>query len=105
MNTTDEKELLADVWKAIGNINDPEFGIPVVDLGLIYDVSMLGAQASIKMTLTTEHCPAGDVILRGVKLAAESVSGVQGADVAIVWEPRWTPNMLTVRARELLGWR
>lgn len=103
MSTTDS-ELLSAVQQAIGTVLDPEFGIPVDDLGLIYDLDVRGPEVRIKMTLTTEHCPAGDVIVSGVKAAVGSVPGAEQVSVALVWDPVWTPHMLSARARELLGW-
>lgn len=104
MNATAEEELLTEVRKAIGTVLDPEFGIPVDELGLIYDLRIREGEVSIQMTLTTEHCPAGEVIVSGVKAAVESVPGVRLATVALVWDPGWTPDMLSERAREQLGW-
>jgi len=103
MNTTDD-ELLSAVKTAISTVLDPEFGIPVDGLGLIYDLQIRDGAVSIAMTLTTEHCPAGEVIVGGVRAAVGAVSGVEQVSVALVWDPVWTPNMLSPRARELLGW-
>ncbi|HEY5552329.1 MAG TPA: metal-sulfur cluster assembly factor [Opitutaceae bacterium] len=104
MNAVDKEVLLTEVRKAIGTVLDPEFGIPVDDLGLIYDLRIREGEVSIQMTLTTQHCPAGEVIVNGVKAAVESLPSVRQATVTLVWDPVWTPNMLSARARELLGW-
>jgi metal-sulfur cluster biosynthetic enzyme len=104
MNLTEDELLLSEVRKAIGTVLDPEFGIPVDDLGLIYDLVVHGAEVSIQMTLTTEHCPAGEVIVNGVQAAVESVPGVARVSIELVWDPVWTPHMLSPRAREQLGW-
>ena len=103
MKTNDEA-VLAEVRRAIGTVLDPEFGIPVDDLGLIYDLQIREGEVSIQMTLTTEHCPAGEVIVNGVKTATAALPGVRSATVALVWDPVWTPHMLSPRARDLLGW-
>jgi metal-sulfur cluster biosynthetic enzyme len=103
MSTTDN-ELQSAVQTAIGTVLDPEFGIPVDDLGLIYDLQVRDDAVSIAMTLTTEHCPAGEVIVSGVKAAVESVPGVRIVEVVLVWEPMWMPHMLSPRARATLGW-
>ena len=104
MNLTEDELLLSEVRKAIGTVLDPEFGIPVDDLGLIYDLVVRDSEVSIRMTLTTEHCPAGEVIVNGVQAAVESVPGVRQATVTLAWDPAWTPNMLSPSAREQLGW-
>lgn len=90
---------------AFEQVFDPEFGVSVQDLGLIYDMAV-GADggAKIVMTLTSLYCPAGDVILDGVKSAAERVPGVVRAEVLLVWEPPWTPERLSPAARVQLGW-
>lgn len=89
---------------AFKNVHDPEFGVSVEDLGLIYDIRIDGDVALITMTLTSMYCPAGDVILAGVKAAAEAIPGMARADVTLVFEPLWTPERLSVAARRTLGW-
>ncbi len=77
----------------------------VRDLGLIYGVRVdEGGAVRVTMTLTSFYCPAGEVITEGVKSAVEALAGVSGAEVALVWEPLWTPERLSPVARELLGW-
>ena len=85
-------------------VYDPEFGVSVADLGLIYDVTEKDGHVVVTMTLTSMYCPAGDVILAGVKSAAEAVPGVAQATVNLVWDPLWSPDRLTARARKDLGW-
>lgn len=90
--------------EAFKRVYDPEFGVSIEDLGLVYGVEIEGGRVSVTMTLTSLYCPAGDVILAGVKSAAEAVPGVDEADVRLVWEPAWTPALLSPAAREHLGW-
>ena len=103
MDDPDAEELAARVVSAIHSVYDPEFGIPVDDLGLIYDIAFRGGEVSVSMTLTTQHCPAGDVLVGAVNAVVESVPGVQQVSVSVVWDPVWTPDMLNGRAREMLG--
>jgi metal-sulfur cluster biosynthetic enzyme len=56
------------------------------------------------MTLTSQYCPAGEVILAGIKAAAETVAGVVTVDIKLVWEPAWTPDLLSAAGRKQLGW-
>lgn len=93
-----------EVWKTLSTIPDPEFGVGIVDLGLIYDVRVEGACIHVAMTLTTPSCPAGSMIFSGVKAALEAMPGVEEAKVELVWEPRWTTDMITAAGREHLGW-
>ena len=95
---------LADVRVAAASVADPEFGLSVDDLGLIYDVTIEGSAVSVAMTLTSVYCPAGEVILDGVRAAVAAVRGVTSVDVKLVWEPQWTPEMVSARGREQLGW-
>ncbi len=96
--------LIEQVRQAIARVPDPEFGLSVADLGLIYELVVENHTASIIMTLTSMYCPAGDIILAGVKSAAESVPGINEAWVHLVWEPTWTADRLTPAGREHLGW-
>lgn len=85
-------------------VYDPEFGVSVDDLGLIYDLRLEADVVFVTMTLTSMYCPAGDVIMNGVRAALEAVPGVSRAEVALVWEPTWSPEMLSPEARRTLGW-
>lgn len=93
----------AQVWQALTAILDPEFAISIVDLGLIYSVECLGNEVKVVMTLTTPTCPSGGWIHEGVRAALFEVPGVTKVDVDLVFEPRWTTEMLTESARRLLG--
>lgn len=93
-----------DVWTACARVADPEFGVDVVDLGLIYDVVVDGGRVTLAMTLTTAFCPAGDVIVDGVRAAVGTVVGVTDVEVRLVWDPPWSPEMISARGRAQLGW-
>ncbi len=97
-------ELIDRVHAAVARVPDPEFGLSVADLGLIYDLSVTDGTAKIVMTLTSMYCPAGDIILAGVKAAAETVPGITEARVTLVWDPVWTADMLSPAGRAHLGW-
>ncbi len=96
--------LLPVIQNALEHVYDPEFGVSIADLGLIYDIADDAGHITVIMTLTSMYCPAGEVILAGVKSAVESVTGVVSATVNLVWDPLWTPDRLTTKAREDLGW-
>ena len=93
------------VFKALGTILDPEFGLSIVELGLIYDVNISDEQVTAVMTLTSPYCPAGDVIMGGVRSMLEKIGGGRVIQVQLTWEPRWTPAMMTRAACEELGWK
>lgn len=85
---------------ALRKVYDPEIPVNIHDLGLIYDVTVddHGA-ASIRMTLTTPNCPMAEIIPGQVQAAVAAVEGVTSADVELVWEPTWTPEMMSEVAR------
>lgn len=92
------------VWSVLATILDPEFGLSIVDLGLIYEVATTGRDVAVAMTLTSPGCPAGEMILDGAHTALAGLAGVGEVRVDLVWEPRWTPERLTPEGRAHLGW-
>ena len=96
--------LLTAVRAACASVADPEFGVSVDDLGLIYDITISDRAVVVAMTLTSAYCPAGDVILDGVRAAVAHVPGVASVEVRLVWEPGWTPEMVSAAGRQQLGW-
>ena len=86
---------------------DPEIGINIVDLGLVYDVGLSGdGVAAIRMTLTTPGCPLGGYLTDAIHDTLQAAPGVTDVDVQIVWEPSWDPDeMMSDWAKDQLGWR
>jgi metal-sulfur cluster biosynthetic enzyme len=93
-----------DVWRALATIPDPEFGINIVDLGLIYSVECADGDVHVTMTLTTPTCPSGSWIHEGVQTALQQLPDVKNTKVDLVFDPPWTPEMLSAQARRELGW-
>lgn len=91
-------------WQALTGILDPEFGVSIVDLGLIYSVEAHDGCMRVVMTLTTPTCPSGGWIQEGVRAALQALPDVRQVEVELVFEPQWTPEMLSERARQELGW-
>jgi metal-sulfur cluster biosynthetic enzyme len=91
------------VWDALRTIPDPEFGINIVDLGLIYSVECRDGVVSVVMTLTTPNCPSGSWIYEGTKELLARLPGVNSAEVSMVFDPPWTPEMLSESAQRQLG--
>lgn len=100
-----EKEaMLAQIYKALQYVDDPELGVNVVDLGLIYDVAINEAgYVTITMTLTTPGCPMHESLGEGVGYALEGIPGVTGGEIRLVWEPPWEPSRMTEDGRKMLG--
>ncbi len=92
------------VREALKECFDPEIPVNIVDLGLIYNVEITPTQeAVITMTLTTPGCGMAYQIAMGAKAKAMSVAGVKDAKVTVVWEPKWTPEMMSEAAKKKLG--
>ena len=88
------------VIKALRKIHDPEIPVNIYDLGLIYDVNIdENGAAAVRMTLTTPNCPMAEVIPGQVQAAVAAVDGITEASVELVWEPEWTPEMMSEAAR------
>jgi metal-sulfur cluster biosynthetic enzyme len=94
------KEEILEELKAV---EDPEIGMDVVNLGLVYDVQINGDNVYIKMTMTAPTCPVTPWILSEVQKITENMAGVEMADVELVWEPAWNPSMMSDLARDMLN--
>ncbi|MGW8282639.1 MAG: metal-sulfur cluster assembly factor [Gemmatimonadota bacterium] len=96
-------ELAAEVREALKQVIDPELGLNIVDLGLVYDVQVEEGKAVVSMTLTSPGCPAGPQILGSAQAAAGTVEGVNEAEVNLVWKPFWTQDRIDPAVRAVLG--
>lgn len=90
------------VWEVLYDVEDPEMPISIVDLGLIYGVSVDDGVASVDMTLTYTGCPARDMLLAEVEQSVSAVDGVDEAEITLVWSPGWTVEMVTEAGEESL---
>jgi metal-sulfur cluster biosynthetic enzyme len=101
MNMPDESAVL----DALGTVDDPEAGMNIVALGLVYSVAVSGDEINVAMTMTTAACPVADSLLEQSRaaIAAISPSGTK-VRVALVWEPIWNPSMMSGIAKEFFGW-
>jgi len=86
-------------------IEDPDLGLSLVDMGLIYNIKISGDKIiNIKMTLSSPGCPIGDQIMSSVENYAKAIDGVKDVKVEIVWEPPWDPEtMATDEVKDVLG--
>jgi len=99
----DEDRMIGELWSALQDVADPELHAGIVDLGLVHGVGVSGGKAVIRMTLTSPACPYGPYLLRQVKTAAKAVSGVQDVHVDLVWDPPWSPALMTEDLRIDMG--
>ncbi len=96
------------VWDALKTCFDPEIPVNIVDLGLIYDLSIEptgsgGRAIDVKMTLTAPGCGMGPVIAEDARQKIATLPTVEQAKVHIVWDPQWTPQMISETGRKVLG--
>ena len=94
----------APVMEALRAVIDPELGINLVDLGLVYDVAVSDGIAYITLTVTTPACPLGNYLEDQVRWAVLKLPGILGVEIEVVHEPRWTPALMSDAARRTLGW-
>lgn len=99
-------ELESFIWEVLHEVYDPEVGINIVDLGLVYRIEIEGDDVRVIMTLTTPGCPLHDTITEAVDESIHfNVPYVEKVTVDLVWDPPWSPQMITAAGREELGWR
>ena len=92
------------VRDALATVYDPEIGLDLITLGLIYGVDVSDAGAvDIRMTLTTPGCPMERVIMEGIQHAVSKLNGVTAIGVNLVWDPRWSPDQITPEGQKVLG--
>ncbi len=90
--------------ECLRDVLDPEIGLNIVDLGLVLDASRSVDQIKVQLTLTSRACPLGDLVIAEVRQKiASSFPEVSRVDIRLVWDPAWTPDLITDRGYELLG--
>jgi len=94
-----------DVRRALGTVEDPEAGMSVIELGLVYGIALEHGRVRVEMTMTSPACPAATYIVDEAAAAIRAVAP-EGTDVEVqlVWEPPWTPERMSEAARERFGW-
>jgi metal-sulfur cluster biosynthetic enzyme len=103
--TTELFQMIAvtDVIQKLQTVYDPEIPVNIYDLGLIYNVAVIGTQVYITMTLTTATCPAAAFMPEEVKNVVLELPQVTDVHVDVVYEPRWTRDKMSAAAKEALG--
>src|SRR6476659_4021142 len=92
-----------DVVEALHGVEDPELGMDIVELGLMYDVEVDGPHVKVLHSLTSMGCPAGAMIQEGSHDAAAAVPGAEDVEVELTWDPPWTPDRMSDDAKFILG--
>lgn len=93
------------VLNILHNVIDPEVGVNIVDLGLVYGVEISGNKLRVDLTMTTPACPMSEMILDDARraLAGLAPEGTE-IDLNLVWEPPWNPDKMSENARDHFGW-
>lgn len=105
MPPADLPDTRARVLEALRNVLDPELGVNVLDLGLVYDVTLAGEEVRIDLTMTSPACPLGDVLIADTERTVRRLVPAAGrVEVRLVWQPPWTPERMSEAARRQLGW-
>jgi metal-sulfur cluster biosynthetic enzyme len=92
-----------EVLEALHEVEDPELGMDIVELGLLYDVEVDDARVKVTHSLTSMGCPAGPMIQEGIYEAVQGVPGVEAVEVELTWDPPWTPEKMSEDAKFILG--
>jgi metal-sulfur cluster biosynthetic enzyme len=92
-----------DVTEALRQVFDPELGMDIVELGLVYDVKVDAGKVTVVYSLTSIGCPAGPLIQEQILEAVRDVPGIEDLALELTWDPPWTPERLSEDAKLLLG--
>lgn len=95
----------ADVREALRSVIDPEAGMNIVDLGLVYRIEAAADRIRVEMTMTTPACPVGPMLVDEATAAIRAaLPGIADVAVNLVWEPPWSAAMMSDRAKKHFGW-
>jgi metal-sulfur cluster biosynthetic enzyme len=92
-----------EVIEALRQVEDPELGMDIVDLGLLYDVEVEGPKVKVTYSLTSMGCPAGPLIEQDIDATARSIEGVENVETELTFDPPWTPDKMSEDAKFILG--
>ena len=102
----DATEFEAEIWANLDEIPDPHIPVSLVEMAMIYDVTVehgpAGADVLVEMTFPCMGCPAYDMIMDDIRACLRTMSDVKSVDIDVVWEPLWEKSMLTPDVREKL---
>jgi metal-sulfur cluster biosynthetic enzyme len=92
-----------EVFEALHQVEDPELGMDIVDLGLLYDVDVDGAKIKVTYSLTSMGCPAGAMIQEDIDRVVRELPGVEVVESELTFEPPWSPDLMSEDAKFILG--
>lgn len=104
LESTEIEPIKRAIREALYDVYDPELGVNIMDLGLVYGVDVTAEGfVTVCMTLTTPGCPMHESLGDGVGAALQHIPGLTGGEIELVWEPRWSPEMMSEAGRRELG--
>jgi metal-sulfur cluster biosynthetic enzyme len=92
-----------DVREALRQVEDPELGMDIVDLGLLYDVDVAGPRVKVTYSLTSMGCPAGPLIEQDIERVVQEMPDVEDVETELTFDPPWTPEKMSEDAKFILG--
>ena len=92
-----------DVIEALRSVEDPELGMDIVELGLLYDVEVAGPRVNIRYSLTSMGCPSGPLIQQSIEEVVQAMPDVEQVETDLTWDPPWTPDKMSEDAKFILG--
>ncbi|MDX6449206.1 MAG: hypothetical protein QOD08_1669 [Gaiellaceae bacterium] len=92
-----------EVFEALRQVEDPELGMDIVDLGLLYDAEIEGSKVKVIHSLTSMGCPAGPMIQDDIRSVVASLPDVEDVEIELTWDPPWTPDRMSEDAKFILG--
>ena len=92
-----------EVTEALRQVEDPELGMDIVDLGLVYDVAVAGPRVKVTYSLTSMGCPAGPLIEQDIQSTIQGLPEVEAVDTELTFDPPWTPEKMSDDAKFILG--
>jgi metal-sulfur cluster biosynthetic enzyme len=92
-----------DVVEALRQVEDPELGMDIVELGLLYDVEVDDSKVKVRYSLTSMGCPAGPMIQQNVEEVVRAMPDVEDVETELTWDPPWTPEKMSDDAKFILG--
>jgi metal-sulfur cluster biosynthetic enzyme len=91
------------VRAALRRVKDPELNLNIVDLGLVYGITVEGPKVTVSMSLTSPGCPSGPEIMTAAEQQVRTLDGVEDVAVNLVWDPMWSPDRIEPRIRAYMG--
>ena len=92
-----------EVMEVLRTVEDPELGMDIVDLGLVYEAEVADSTAKVTYSLTSMGCPAGPLIAQDIDSAVRQVDGIEDVELELTFDPPWTPDRMSDDAKFILG--